>query len=153
MLKRVLLVKISDDAEYVDYVEQTGPFENASVIGELRLSKAFLPTPAPETISLCLSTEPVEKPYSTSITAAAQVRVESTAMTFDLRSASVAVGDLVRVIKNRQSGTKMPPEWLGQYLGKTGVVVRATPKGGIVEIDGNATWFSNDELEPLNQVD
>jgi len=156
MPETIILLKISESAENVRYVEQPRQSQPFLVVGDLSILKAALPVPAPEMIRLSLSfdaessSEPVRP--ETGSTTAAQVAAVSSATGADLER-TPAVGDLVRVVKNRQSEIKRLPEWLGQYLGKTGVVLRVTPNGGIVEIEGGATWFSYDELELVEQVD
>jgi hypothetical protein len=56
---------------------------------------------------------------------------------------------MVRVIKSRTAGVKSPPEWLGQHLGKSGVVLWVTLGGANVDFGSEAVWFSYDELEKV----
>ncbi len=60
----------------------------------------------------------------------------------------VAQGDRVEVIKSRVSGVKSPPEWLEQYVGRSGVVLWTTADGAMVDLDADTTWFSYEELKP-----
>jgi hypothetical protein len=61
--------------------------------------------------------------------------------------ATIAQGDVVRVIKSRTAGVRNPPQWLQQHMGKTGTVLWVTIGGASVDISGEAVWFSYDELE------
>jgi hypothetical protein len=61
----------------------------------------------------------------------------------------VAQGDRVKIVKNRKAGVRNPSEWLEQYVGRTGVVLWATATGANVDLDGEAVWFSFDELDPV----
>ncbi len=63
------------------------------------------------------------------------------------RSRKIAQGDRVEVIKSRVSGVKNPPEWLEQYLGRTGTVLWTTADGAMVDLGTDATWFSYEELQ------
>ena len=59
----------------------------------------------------------------------------------------IAPGDRVEVVKSRVSGVKNPPEWLEQYLGRTGIVLWTTADGAMVDLDADTTWFSYGELK------
>ena len=63
------------------------------------------------------------------------------------RPRKIAQGDRVEVIKSRVSGVKNPPEWLEQYVGRTGVVLWTTADGAMVDLGADAIWFSYEELE------
>lgn len=63
------------------------------------------------------------------------------------RPKKVAQGGRVEVVKSRVSGVKNPPEWLEQYVGRTGVVLWTTADGAMVDLDTDITWFSYEELE------
>jgi hypothetical protein len=64
------------------------------------------------------------------------------------RPRKVAQGERVEVVKSRVSGVKSPPEWLEQYVGRTGIVLWTTADGAMVDLDADTTWFSYAELEP-----
>ena len=51
------------------------------------------------------------------------------------------------IVKNRLAGIHQPPEWLEQYLGRTGTVLWTTAGGAMVKLDNEATWFPYAELE------
>jgi hypothetical protein len=53
----------------------------------------------------------------------------------------------VTIVKNTRAGAKYPPEWLEQYLGRTGKVLWTTTGGAMVKLDDEATWFSYAELD------
>jgi hypothetical protein len=59
---------------------------------------------------------------------------------------ALATGDQAKIVKNALAGTKYPPEWLEQYLGRTGKVLWTTAGGAMVELDHEATWFPYAEL-------
>jgi hypothetical protein len=60
----------------------------------------------------------------------------------------IAQGDRVEVVKSRVSGVKNPPEWLEQYVGRTGIVLWTTADGAMVDLGADTTWFTYGELKP-----
>ena len=62
----------------------------------------------------------------------------------------MSVGAKVTIVKNTTAGTKYPPEWLAQYLGRTGAVLWTTPEGAMVRLGEGATWFPYAELTAVD---
>jgi hypothetical protein len=133
----------SENGDAVAYVEQRkgeGPF----VSHMLYLRKSALPDPPPETVTVTVD-----------LTAARVSLVQPTSRaTPPTRSVVptlvrpvVKPGDRVTVVKDRTSGVRDPRELIHQYLGRTGVVLRVTGEGAIIELGGEGVWFSYDELE------
>ena len=60
---------------------------------------------------------------------------------------ALKVSDKVKIIKDRDSGIRYPPEWLEQYLGRTGRILWTTAGGAMVKLERGATWFPYNELE------
>ena len=44
--------------------------------------------------------------------------------------------------------SKNPPEWLEQFVGRTGIVLWTTADGAMLDLDGETAWFSYEELVP-----
>ncbi len=137
------LTKDTEDELTVRYVDrETG--RRPLVAGGLVLSKSALPGPPPPLISVTLRWEPVAASSTESHTAVRPLSTE----TVSSWQANVKPGDRLTVIKSRGAGVKSPPEWLKQYVGKTGTVLWTTADGAMLDIDGSASWFSYQELKP-----
>jgi hypothetical protein len=110
--------------------------ENRPVIGSLSIESWALRKPIPSAIRVTVESYeimPPRIPLKTSEPAAASCE-------------ALATGDRVTIVKNALAGTKYPPEWLEQYLGRTGKVLWTTAGGAMVELGHEATWFPYAEL-------
>jgi hypothetical protein len=114
------------------------------IAGEIVLESAALPDPPPDIIQLTI--EWPEARVRAPRPPAEYVREAAAGPTEALRD--LHTGDRVTVVKSRVAGAKNPPEWLEQYLGRSGRVVRVTAHGAEVDLDGDTTWFSFAELLP-----
>ena len=128
-----------EDEDHGRYVEQAEPGKPPA-IGTISVRKSALCESLPPVLRMTLSFReygrlPAERPDMT----------PSLARTVDRRNLSV--GDKVTVIKNRLASVTSPPEWLGQYLGKSGIALWTTTLGAMVELPDGATWFPYAELE------
>lgn len=125
-----------ETATYEEQVESGRP----PVVGTISLNKLALSTPLPSIMRITLS-------YSEG----RPVPSEPLDSTLSHRAASgekaLAVGDKVTIVKSRRGTLASPPEWLEQFLGKTGTVLWTTASGAMVDLAGSATWFSYAELE------
>jgi hypothetical protein len=127
-----------EDAETATYEEQVEGAE-PPVIGTISLAKSALSSPPPPVMRITVT-------YAEARLAPS----EHAGFTPWLRGASgetLEAGDKVVVVKNRLGRLASPPEWLEQYLGKTGTVLYTTASGAMLEVDGRATWFAYEELE------
>jgi hypothetical protein len=61
-------------------------------------------------------------------------------------------GDKVTIVKDRDSGIRYPPEWLEQYLGRSGRILWTTAGGAMVKLEKGATWFPYGELERTEKL-
>jgi hypothetical protein len=128
-----------EDEEHGRYVEQAEPGKPPA-IGTISVRKSALCEPLPSVLRMTLSFQecgqlPEARPDMT----------PSRAKTVDRRNLSA--GDKVTVVKNRLASVGSPPEWLGQYLGKSGPVLWTTTLGAMVDLPDGATWFPYAELE------
>src|SRR3990172_4756852 len=93
--------------------------DNPPVVGGLSVESGALPHPPPKTIRLTVEFHQ-----------AAQPRVPRSETQLDSGvGEKLATGDQVTIVKNTKAGTKCPPEWLQQYLGRTGRVLWTTSGG------------------------
>lgn len=131
-----------EDEETATYEEQveTG---KPPVIGTISFRKSSLSTPPPSIVRIVLS-------YHEARATPAEPRSLTTSFDVDLDEKTLGVGDRVTIVKNRHATVTSPPEWLGQYMGKTGTVLWTTASGAMVNLHGSATWFSYAELERGN---
>ena len=129
------------DEETATYSEQVASGK-APVLGTLVIRKSVL-TPAPPaviriTLSYHAETPPLSEPRG------------SAWPLLDVGEKALQVGDAVTVVKSRLTTPTSPPEWLGQYLGRTGTVLWTTPAGAMVEFADSRAWFPYVELEREN---
>jgi hypothetical protein len=117
------------------YVE-TPRGEHHPAIATLSIESWALPEPTPSAIRVTVEFYEPARPR----TAPDASRVAPT------REETLREGDEVTIIKNTMAGTKYPPEWLEQYLGRLGKVLWTTAGGAMVELKGEATWFPYAEL-------
>jgi hypothetical protein len=111
----------------------------------MRLSKATLPDPPPTVMKVAVEWPQPEASIAVAAPGLADARSPSS-VNVSIES-QLKAGDRATVVKSRISGPKHPPEWLGQYVGKTGVVLWTTINGAVLRLNGTATWFAWDELE------
>ena len=111
--------------------------ENQPVLGTLSVESAALPQPAPPVIEVVVGFR----------------KAAGTAGPVDLSRfvpppvEALKAGDKVTIVKDRLSGIRYPPEWLEQYLGRSGRILWTTAGGAMVKLDKGATWFPYSELE------
>lgn len=122
----------------VRYVERAEG--KPSIIGTLEIGRWALPETVPSQMRLTLE-------FHREAQASAEGTAVATSETTEASQASLSTGDKVTIVKNRLAGIKYPPEWLAEYLGKTGVVLWTTLHGAMVQLAGGATWFSYEELK------
>jgi len=132
----LVLDEVSDTS--VRYVEKTGG--KPPIIGTLDIERWALPQPVPSEMRLTLEFPREAHPIAEGTGAAISERPAPS-------KASLSTGDRVAVVKNTVAGAKYPPEWLAQYLGKTGVVLWTTHDGAMVQLARGATWFPYEEME------
>ena len=134
----IRLSKMGEEQGTVRYAEEDEE-RNRVLAGPLLLNTSMLGDPPPAEIQLTLEWyqppalhEPAGRGQTTSSSG----------------STALKRGERVKIVKSRVSGVKYPPEWLEQYLGRTGVVLWATADGAMLDLGGEASWFSYHELEP-----
>jgi hypothetical protein len=139
-----ILEREGEDAETVVY--RARPGEEPIFLAEpIRLLKTLLPDPPPATMQVRFEwsqpafTRPVGPPAETPTSATTVSAGERIVLDR---------GDWARVVVNKRSTVKSPPEKVEQYLGRTGKVVWTTRDGALLEFEEGTTWFSYDELEP-----
>jgi hypothetical protein len=144
MMISIRLIKKGEDERSVHYAVED-QVADPPLAGEIALSKSGLPDPPPPVVRLTLdwyqppsATPQGDVPSDSGATARAKLASR-------IQPATRAV-----VVKSRVSGPKHPPEWLEQFIGKTGVVLWTTHEGAMLDFDGKATWFAFDELEPTD---
>jgi hypothetical protein len=135
---RVSLHLLGETDGRTHYAEETTD-DQTPVVGSVSIHSAALPSPAPPVVEMSLRF------------------VDATAEPAPMADLSrfipppqdaLKVGDKVKIIKDRDSGIRYPPEWLEQYLGRTGRVLWTTAGGAMVKLERGATWFPYNELEP-----
>ena len=117
------------------YVE-TPRGEDLPIIGTLSVEDWALPEPTPSAVRVIIEFYEATRPR----TAPDAGRAAPT------RKETLREGDEVTIIKNTMAGMKYPPEWLEQYLGRTGKVLWTTRGGAMIRLDDEASWFSYAEL-------
>jgi hypothetical protein len=110
--------------------------EHHPAIATLSIESWALPEPTPSAIRVTVEFYEPARPR----TASDASRESPT------REETLREGDEVTIIKNTMAGTKSPPEWLEQYLGRVGRVLWTTAGGAVVKLDNEATWFAYTEL-------
>ena len=129
------------DEETATYTEQVAS-GRTPVLGTLVIKKSVLTPTPPAVMRITLS-------YHAETSAPAEPR-GSTRPPLDSGDQAPKVGDAVTVVKSRLTTPTSPPEWLGQYLGRTGTVLWTTPAGAMVEFADSRAWFPYVELEREN---
>ena len=141
MILSATLKMESVDGAAVRYVDSYGG--KHSFLSEAIVIKASdLPDPPPALLRVSLSWYQAPRPQNGKSTG--EVSVLATA---GAGRQEIAQGDRVEVIKSRVSGVKNPPEWLEQYVGRTGIVLWTTTDGAMVDLKTDTAWFSYEELE------
>lgn len=128
-----------ETATYEEQVESGTP----PVIGTISVKKAALSTPRPSVMRITLSYQE-ERP---ALTVPPDLSLSRRATAGEK---ALEVGDKVTIVKSRLGTLASPPEWLDQFLGKTGTVLWTSALGAMVDLSGSATWFSYAELERGN---
>lgn len=137
------LKKESVDEDGVRYVDTYGGAD-AFLAGPLVLKLSDLPDPPPPLLRVSLSWYQAPCGADAAVAHADTGRAPASMASVHRK---VGQGEVVRIIKSRVSGARNPPEWLGQHLGRTGIVLWTTDGGANVDLDGDAVWFAYDELE------
>ena len=137
VLSIVLLLDEATDTS-VRYVEQTGG--KPPVIGTLVIERWALPEQVPPEMRVTLEFPREVRATGEGMRAHVSERAAAS-------RASLTTGSKVTIVKNTVAGLKYPPEWLAQYLGKSGVVLWTTHDGAMVQLAGGATWFLYAELK------
>lgn len=132
----LVLDEVTDTS--VRYVEQTGG--KPPIIGTLDIERWALPEQVPSEMRVTLEFPREGRTIGEGTRAATSERPAAS-------RASLSAGSKVTIVKNTMAGIKYPPEWLAQYLGKSGVVLWTTNDGAMVQLAGGATWFLYAELE------
>ncbi len=115
--------------------------DNPPVLGSLSVESAALPQPAPSVIEVVVE-------FREAARSAAPVDLSRF---IPPPQEALKAGDKVTIVKDRTSGIRYPPEWLEQYLGRTGRILWTTAGGAMVKLDKGATWFPYTELERAAQ--
>jgi hypothetical protein len=119
------------------YAEETAD-DQTPVVGSVSIDSAALPSLAPAVIEMSLAFAD----------AAAELAPKADLSRFiPPPQDALKVGDRVKIVKDRDSGIRYPPEWLEQYLGRTGRILWTTAGGAMVKLERGATWFPYNELE------
>jgi hypothetical protein len=119
------------------YVE-TPVGDNLPVIGTLSVEDWALPKPTPSAIRVTVEFYEAARPRTAPTPDASRATTT--------RQETLREGDEVTIIKNTMAGMKYPPEWLEQYLGRTGKVLWTTRGGAMIRLDDETSWFSYAEL-------
>jgi hypothetical protein len=130
----------SVDQGTVRYVDSFGGTD-AFLAGPVVVRASDLPDSPPALLHISLSW--YQAPVAERAGTAGAERVPASAHT---KTRKIGQGDRVEVVKSRVSGVKNPPEWLEQYVGRTGIVLWTTADGAMVDLGADTTWFSYDEL-------
>lgn len=138
-LSATLKMESADEGE-VRYVDSFGGTD-AFLAGPVVIRASDLPDPPPALLHVSLSW------YQAPVTGGAgSAGAEGAPPSAHTKPRKIAQGDRVEVVKSRVSGVKNPPEWLEQYVGRTGIVLWTTPDGAMVDLGADTTWFSYEEL-------
>jgi hypothetical protein len=133
----VRLHLLGDTDGRTHYAEETAD-DQTPVVGSVSIDSAALPSPAPPVIEMSLGFAEV---------AAEQAPKADLSRFIPPPRDALKVSDKVKIIKDRDSGIRYPPEWLEQYLGRTGRILWTTAGGAMVKLERGATWFPYNELE------
>jgi hypothetical protein len=110
--------------------------DTPAIVGSLSIDSQALPRPTPPLMRISLYFyDELATPARADTLGAAPAR------------AVLKADDEVTIVKNSLAGIRYPPEWLEQYLGRTGRVLWTTADGAMVRLDTTATWFPYAELE------
>jgi hypothetical protein len=132
-------LKLVKQADGSALYAEAAPAETAETGISLSIWDSSLPEPAPPSIEIALNFQ-----LSPSLAPPPGPPART-----PLRPELPKEGEEVVVIKSAIDSVLSPPEWLEQYLGKTGRVVWVTETGAEVELDTGVTWFPNTELRVL----
>ena len=137
MAIKVSLHLLGDSDGRTHYAEEVAE-DQTPCVGSVSIDSAALPSPAPPVIEMSL--------VFAEVAAGQAPKVDLSRFIPPPRDA-LKVSDKVKIIKDRDSGIRYPPEWLEQYLGRTGRILWTTAGGAMVKLERGATWFPYNELE------
>lgn len=132
----ILEYEDEETATYEEQVESGRP----PVVGTISVKKSALSAPLPSVMRITLS-------YSEGRPAPSEPLGSTLLHQAASSGKALEAGDKVTIVKSRHGTLASPPEWLEQFLGKTGTVLWTTASGAMVDLAGSATWFSYAELE------
>ena len=141
MILSATLKMESVDGAAVRYVDSYGG-KHSFLSEAIVIKAADLPDPPPALLRVSLSW--YQAPRAVEGQGTGEDRTPAATVAKPKR---IAQGDRVEVIKSRVSGVKNPPEWLEQYVGRTGIVLWTTTDGAMVDLKTDTAWFSYEELE------
>lgn len=133
------LILVDEAQDTVQYAEQPKG-DSPPIIGAIRIHRWAVPKPAPSAVRVTLDFYEPARPASSHIESEL-----ANASRFD--KGVLHQGDTVTIVKNTMAGIKYPPEWLKQYLDRTGTILWTTAGGAMVKLDDEATWFPYAELK------
>jgi hypothetical protein len=139
------LTLVHETEQAAHYAEHPGDDE-CPLLGTLTVQKWALPKPTPSTLRLVLESYETKQPHS-AVPASGAAAGAAAGAGEDM--SALRKGARVEIVKNRLASIHQPPEWLEQYLGRTGIVLWTTAGGAMVKLDDEATWFPYAELKIL----
>jgi hypothetical protein len=137
MAIKVSLHLLGESDGRTHYAEEVSG-DRTPCVGSVSIDSGALPSPAPHIIEMSL--------VFAEVAAGQAPKVDLSRFIPPPRDA-FKVSDKVKIIKDRDSGIRYPPEWLEQYLGRTGRILWTTAGGAMVKLERGATWFPYNELE------
>ena len=138
----ITLVKESEDELIVRYAEKNTR-GNPLLSNGLVLRRSALPDPPPALVHATLVWEQDAAATDAGRTSARHASPQVVSPWQD----EVKAGDHLTIVKSRSAGVRSPPEWLEQYVGRTGIVLWTTTDGAMVDLKTDTAWFSYEELE------
>jgi hypothetical protein len=108
------------------------------IVGSLTIQNWALPRPVPSSLRVVVDFYGTARPSGEA--------AEQTPVAPRGARQTLSAGAKVTIIKSTVTGVHYPPEWLQQYLGRTGTVLWTTADGAMVRLGESATWFHHTEL-------
>jgi hypothetical protein len=142
MHRSTLMKREGGEAGFVSYRAESG---HEAALQTITVRASALAEPPPDEIRVIIQWS-TDMPAESEAGESAQAPGRPTVGGTKPAQREIRKGDRVRVVKSRVSSAKSPPEWLEQYVGRTGVVVLTTADGAEVNLGTKTTWFSFAEL-------